>query len=146
MVIPILQRRKWSTEIFLIRRSPGWVLGTCTGMCVSLSFWCVLHCTVQQEHLLQMEVSFLRLSSRELHKKSSEKKRNGYQEPPPPLLPWRRGSLAISRHLALNLYAVLTALVIRFLRWQIRYSKLQVGRLLVAGTLVAEATADGKGG
>jgi hypothetical protein len=47
--------------------------------------------------------------------------------------------------LALNLHIVLTALVIWFLRWQIRNSKLQVGRLLAAGTLIAEVTGDGKG-
>lgn len=62
------------------------------------------------------------------------------------MLSWRRGTLAISQCLALNLHMVLTALVIWFLRWQIRNSKLQVGRLLVAGTLIAEATADRKAG
>lgn len=91
-----------------------------------------------------MEVSFLRLSNRELDKKSSENKRKGYQETYY-MLSWRRGSLAISQSLALNLHTVLTALVICFVRWQIGNSKLQVGRLLVAGTLIAETTADGKG-
>ena len=96
--------------------------------------------------LLQMEVSFLSLSSRELDwkKKNSEEKK--WLPGNPPMLSWRRGTLAISQCLALNLHMVLTALVIWFLRWQIRNSKLQVGRLLVAGTLIAEATADRKAG
>lgn len=78
-----------------------------------------------------MEVSLLRLSSRGLDKKNSEEKK--WLPGNPPMISWRRGTLAISQCLALNLHTVLTALVIWFLRWQIRNSKLQVGRLLVAG-------------
>lgn len=110
--------------------------------CIFLWFQCVLY-TIQQEHLLRMEVSFLRLSGRELDKKSSENKRKGYWESYY-IISWRRGSLAIFQSLALNLHTVLTALVIWFPRWQIGNSKLQLGRLLVAGTLIAETTADGK--
>lgn len=89
-----------------------------------------------------MEVNFLRLPSRKLDKKGS-KKGNGCQETCCKLF-WRRGSSVIFQSLALNLHIVLTALVIWFLRWQIRNIKLHVGKLLEAGTLIAEVTADGE--
>lgn len=50
------------------------------------------------------------------------------------MLSWRRGPRAISQSLVLNLPTVLTVLGIWFLRWQIRNSILQGGRLLLAGT------------
>lgn len=141
MVKPILLRETEHRELLSPERSQAECWALLLLVCLSFVLICFLP-AVQQEHLLQMEVSLLRLSSRGLDKRKTQKKRNGWN---PPMISWRRGTLAISQCLALNLHTVLTALVIWFLRWQIRNSKLQVGRLLVAG-LWKQKTADRKAG